>query len=569
MFGLADGMFLAWFSRLSVLLGALIALVAFVQPARAQTGIAGRALGVCVLPDTGGMNPAQLIREPARFDCATSQPKFGAGSFWVISEDIGQRSRSRMPLAVRFASLWQQGVTLNILYDDGSIRSIATDARGVAPFIQLGAIVEMPLPRADAKVVRVMWHVRGAANLRGIVLGPRLATAAESTHSNLMLAAVYCGFAGIAVALLMYNLALWGALRHRFQLYYCVMVGTLLAYAYSSSGALAWSFPDLANNDRLRINYLLLGITGGAALIFAKSFFEERIFAGWLGRYVNIVAGLVAAMGLLFFVTAPYGVQRVDAMFTIVFLSLSTVVVPTLWRAWRLRSNYLWLFALGWGFPIIAAVLRLLANLRVIPWNFWLDNSTILSMALEAVMSALAIAYRIKLLRDERDEAIASEVMQRRLADIDPLTGLLNRRAFLHQAIGREGEQVLMIADLDHFKRVNETLGHDGGDEVLRLFSRLLRANVPTGGLVARMGGEEFAILTDAKAAMEPDTLLGKLRATRMPFDLKVTASIGACKGPLMGDSDWKALYRGADIALFQAKSAGRDRVRESIREAA
>src|SRR3546814_4834860 len=62
------------------------------------------------------------------------------------------------------------------------------------------------------------------------------------------------------------------------------MVGALAAYAFSSSGALAWTFPDLLNNDRLRINYLLLAVSAAAAVAFARSFFEERIFTPWLAR---------------------------------------------------------------------------------------------------------------------------------------------------------------------------------------------------------------------------------------------------------------------------------------------
>jgi diguanylate cyclase (GGDEF)-like protein len=154
------------------------------------------------------------------------------------------------------------------------------------------------------------------------------------------------------------------------------------------------------------------------------------------------------------------------------------------------------------------------------------------------------------------------EEYARRLADTDPLTGLLNRRAFLDRAIGRPGRQVLQIADLDHFKQVNDTLGHDGGDEVLRVFARLLRNAVPTGALVARMGGEEFAILASPDEKVEAETILARLRSTRMPFDVRVTASIGTCSGPLRTEAEWKALYRGADRALFDAKSAGRDRVR-------
>ncbi len=267
---------------------------------------------------------------------------------------------------------------------------------------------------------------------------------------------------------------------------------------------------------------------------------------------------------------APIAVRTADLIFTSTFLGLTLVVVPTLWRAWRLRSNYLWLFAIAWGAPILTGVLRTLGNLHLVPWNFWLDNSTVITMSAEALLSSLAIAYRINLLSKERDEAMAGEELARRLADLDPLTGLLNRRSFLEKAIGREGEYVFQLADLDHFKRVNETLGHDGGDEVLRVFARVLRGAAPPNALVARMGGEEFAILSARDEAIEPDIILARLRATRMPFDIQITTSIGTCTGPITTDVDWKQLYRGADAALFEAKSAGRDRVRNApAREAA
>jgi diguanylate cyclase (GGDEF)-like protein len=537
------------------------------MPAQAQKGVAGQPLGVCVLRDGGGMDPARLLRQPGRFDCATPQHRFGAGDYWVLSEDISRRTPQ--PANVRVASLWQQALTLHVLYADGSIATRTTDVRGVTPLIQLGAIVEQPLASGAARPVRLLWHVKGASNLRGILLGARLSTAQESAHANLAMAALYAGFAGLSIALIIYNLALWGALRHPFQLYYCLMVGLLLAYTFSSSGALAWAWPEIVNNTRLRLNFLLLGATATAALVFARSFFEPRVFAGWLGRYASAVGVAMSGLGLLYFLTAPFAIRWVDLAFTCSFVALSAAVVPLLWRAWRLRSNYLWLFALAWGAPILTAALRAVANLHLIPWGFWIDNSTILAMMIEAIVSSLAVAYRIRLLRDERDAAIEREVLMRRLADTDPLTGLLNRRAFLHQAIGRTGEQLLLIIDLDHFKAVNETLGHDGGDEVLRAFARMLRTSLPAGALVARIGGEEFAVLTPADRPIEPEALLARLRQVRMPFDLKVTASIGTCRGVLTSERDWKALYRIADVALFDAKSAGRDRVRNALREAA
>jgi diguanylate cyclase (GGDEF)-like protein len=406
-----------------------------------------------------------------------------------------------------------------------------------------------------------MWHVEGSANLRGILISPTIATPYESSHANLEMAAIYAGFEGLCLALLIYNFAMWGALRHPFQLAYCAMVAALMLYALTSSGALAWLNPTMLNNDRLRLNYVLLCAGAATALTFARYFFVPAVTAGWVGKAVNAItaASVVAAAFVALF--APWHIRLLDTAFSLTFAAIIVVVFPIIRRARAERSPYLWLFAVAWAAPILFAALRLLGNLALIPWSFWLDNSTILSMAFEAIISTLAIAYRIRLLSLERDEAIEREIIAARLADTDPLTGLLNRRAFLRQAIGREANQALMLTDIDHFKRVNETLGHDGGDEVLRVFARVLRQAAP-GALIARMGGEEFAILCPADRAVTPDAVLAKLRSARMPFDLIVTASIGACTGALVTEGDWKAMYRHADRALFDAKQSGRDRAR-------
>jgi diguanylate cyclase (GGDEF)-like protein len=377
-----------------------------------------------------------------------------------------------------------------------------------------------------------------------------------------MMAAIYSAFGGLAFALLIYNLALWASLRHRFQLAYCLRITALMAYTFTSSGALAWAWPGIDNNVRLRLNYLLLTLACASALLFARAFFEAHVFGPRLRLAIRATVAVLVSVGILFIVMAPAGVHYVDPLYSWMFVGVLATVSATLWQAWRARSNYLWIFALAWGLPIFAASLRVFANFGLVQWNFWLDNSTILSMAAEALISSVAIAYRIRLLSRERDQAVAAETVARRLADTDPLTGLLNRRSFLAAAIGRQGPQALLLLDLDHFKQVNETLGHDGGDEVLRVVARSLRALAPSGALVARVGGEEFAVICGPNAPLDPNTLLARLRATRMPFDLRVTASIGTATGQLLTETDWKSLYRAADTALFAAKAAGRDRAR-------
>lgn len=404
-----------------------------------------------------------------------------------------------------------------------------------------------------------------SANLRGIVLDPRVARPSEEGRSNLILAGLYAGFGGLCFALLFYNLALWGALRHRFLLFYCMMTATLLVYALSSSGALAWIVPGIANNDRLRINVVALAVSAVSAIAFARSFFEPRVFAGWLGRAAHLVSAAVIAAAAALALLEPWAPLLLDRVYASAFLLVIALIAPVLWRAWTRRSAFFWLFCLGWSVPVLFASLRIAQSFELLPWSFWLDNSTILAMTAEALLSSLAIAYRIRLLSRDRDRAREEEVAARLLADTDPLTGLLNRRAFLRAAIGRTGEQALLLIDVAHFKSVNDTVGHDAGDEVLRSIARSLAAAAGAHALVARVGGEEFAILAALDRAPDPLGVLAHLPAAPMPFDLPVTASIGVAAGPLGVEADWKLLYRDADRALFDAKRSGRDRVRRAL----
>lgn len=542
-------------------IGALVALVALGWSDAGHARATGVSLATCVARVQAGDTPARMLASPHRFNCSPDQYRLGAGDFWVLSSPVPAAAGSTRP-RVRFNSVWQDALTLHAIFADGQVASTRVDSRSLSQRLQLGAIVEFRLPYRDALLTRLLFRVEGSANARGVVLNLHVTDVQNSTLANVRMAAMYAAFGGLALALLIYNLALWGALRHRFQLAYCAMVVALAAYAFSSSGALAWVFPGIDNNDRLRINYTALGLTTASAVLFARAFFEWRVFDGWLRPASTAAIVLLATSGFAFAAISHVDMPLGDRLYQWSFVVGLSVVAPILYRAWLVQSRYVWLFSLAWATPIFFAVARTLAVMHLIPSNFWMDNSTVLSMAFEALLSSLAIAYRVQLLSRERDEARARELSLRMLADTDPLTGLLNRRAFLAEAIGRTEQQTLHIIDIDHFKAVNETLGHDGGDDVLRRIARTLRQIAAADTLVTRLGGEEFAMLASAQHPIDPDRVLVALRQARMPFDVSITASVGSCSGTLESEAAWKQLYRSADRALFEAKAAGRDRVR-------
>jgi diguanylate cyclase (GGDEF)-like protein len=191
-------------------------------------------------------------------------------------------------------------------------------------------------------------------------------------------------------------------------------------------------------------------------------------------------------------------------------------------------------------------------------------GTMVLAVLIPLVVASLAFGWIAALtLRLEHSRADLE-----RLAHQDPLTGLANRRAALQRLAAWTGEPegvVLALADLDHFKRVNDRLGHDGGDASLVHFAAMLRKLVPAGWLVARIGGEEFLL---AARGLDPADFAARIEAVRTAIAITplitpagpwhLTASFGiAAQAP--GESASRMITR-ADTALYAAKQAGRNR---------
>jgi diguanylate cyclase (GGDEF)-like protein/putative nucleotidyltransferase with HDIG domain len=150
----------------------------------------------------------------------------------------------------------------------------------------------------------------------------------------------------------------------------------------------------------------------------------------------------------------------------------------------------------------------------------------------------------------------------RELAELDPLTGLRNRRGFEQGLENRRAPLALVICDLDHFKRVNDTLGHPVGDEVLRRFADLLRACTREDDVAVRLGGEEFALVLsgvgEREALAVAERLRRKVAATFRDFPVPISVSVGIADGAR--DAGAEAMVRAANRALYAAKRLGRDR---------
>ncbi len=167
--------------------------------------------------------------------------------------------------------------------------------------------------------------------------------------------------------------------------------------------------------------------------------------------------------------------------------------------------------------------------------------------------------------------ATQNESVLQLLSVTDPLTGLPNRRFFdlsLRQAVAKgrrhEHASILAMLDIDHFKRINDAFGHDVGDEVLKCIAQKISESTRAGSVIARIGGEEFAILLSRISMIEASEVAERIRGVIEGIEYRhggktfnVTISIGLTEIGM----DVELAFKAADEALYRAKRAGRNRV--------
>jgi len=189
----------------------------------------------------------------------------------------------------------------------------------------------------------------------------------------------------------------------------------------------------------------------------------------------------------------------------------------------------------------------------------------IVGLSLAALLAALVLVWS----RHERMQELALQASQ------DPLTGLKNRRRFeddLRAELARSHRYgvagALLMLDLDHFKQVNDTLGHPAGDRVLAEIAAVLRGRARETDVLARIGGDEFAIvlprceLAEAEAVGTEITVAIRERMSAEPEVPPITASVGIAAFGIGERLSYETVLGRADAAMYAAKGSGRDRVK-------
>jgi diguanylate cyclase (GGDEF)-like protein len=235
-----------------------------------------------------------------------------------------------------------------------------------------------------------------------------------------------------------------------------------------------------------------------------------------------------------------------------------------------------WMFA-GWGCYITGIIISTGLQGGQLPANVWTDHALQIGGLCDMVTWLMVLSVRAEEAGDKARVAQREHDRLVMISQTDPLTGLLNRRGLqraLQPAIDASDATHLTavyLIDLDGFKAVNDTHGHEAGDELLVQVGQRLRAAVRETDLVARLGGDEFVIAAPKLAGQaQVDQIGAKLLACcATPFQLThVTATVGMTAGyataPVQG-TDAAALLKQADAAMYLGKQSGKSRIQRSL----
>ncbi|MDE2481013.1 MAG: GGDEF domain-containing protein [bacterium] len=410
------------------------------------------------------------------------------------------------------------------------------------------------------------------------LIGPKALRASDRMMTALSSTALL--FIGIFVSLAAANLFVFAFVRERsYALYSALMLNNaLFAATYEHRAAWAFLWPNLSLPDQLVQGTTVL-LEAFLLLAFARSFLNTKRIAPVADRIIMAVAiPLLVIAAFVIYVTpsAHFGSMAAPEFFVWTLVLLTVAVFALGVVALRTGSVAARFFVISNG--LVSAVAALTGYSSVVAGAPHLYRDFVLLLTGQAVEGWLlfgALAYRLRrtILAHEHERQEREIVQASALTDA--VTGIANRRAF-DEALMREWGRCariaaplsLLMVDVDHFKRYNDTYGHVRGDACLRAIAGTIAscATRPS-DLCARYGGEEFAMLlpeTDAAGAAEiAQEIVRSIRALDIPHRTsqfgRVTVSVGVTTAHPAPDVT-PTLVVAADERLYRAKSDGRDR---------
>jgi two-component system, sensor histidine kinase LadS len=434
-------------------------------------------------------------------------------------------------------------------------------------------------------------------------------------------------FFGGMLVILLYNSSLFVFTRDLSYLLYVLYLLSALFYVLAITGfGQLFLWPETPPIAR-RFYGLSAALCFFTPLVFAARFLSIRRHGGWVWLVTWVLMLYWATVILLILLAPALTRYLASEAVALIHCILTMAAVISLWIRGNPSAR---LFAIAWATLLIATIVHLLALEGVLPLNALTLHGQLIGMFAEFVLLSMALAQRINLERDQRiqaqqnalqtsealayeresrlqaqqqaldaqmraNEALEARVYERtraledakrglemvneqltRVSVTDALTQLSNRGHFdvmideeLRRAQRTDAPLSVLLLDIDHFKRINDTYGHPFGDDCLRLVADILKQHGQRAGdVVARYGGEEFVMalpgMSSRAAGEQAERIraaVAGLRPVHGKTQLELTISIGVATLQPPASCTPSQLLASADTALYRAKHNGRNQV--------
>ena len=411
---------------------------------------------------------------------------------------------------------------------------------------------------------------------------------------QIIFSSLYLGALG---AIVLYNLFLLFSLKEKLHFYYVAQGFLFSLFVYSYSGLVIYTGIDAVNFNRFGA-----ATTASQAffLLFTRELLKTKARIPRFDKAILTLIVIISVLAVFVFLDTVYYQYIVMLSMPLMIMQLGLGI-----HAYVKRVDMAKFYILGTGWYILGVMVLAAVNQGFLQYTLLTRFGFLLGSLAEMIIFSLALAYRIKLLQNQKNsyqqELLAKQeteterlghLVAKRTAELetanrelealaqkDGLTGLFNRRYFdqvflrEHQnAMRRSTPLSLIMSDIDYFKNYNDSQGHQAGDACLRRVAELFKSQIKRAtDVIARYGGEEFVVLLPDTALQQAAELAERIREAMGGSGLehpasplgRVSMSFGvACTGESGPDAKSPAdLLALADKMLYQSKEQGRNRV--------